>query len=121
MVIAFFSALNILILIQREMSIGERIKKLRKRLHYTQLQVQKGTGIPQSNLSEFETGKLTPQIKTLKRIAEFLGVSVSYLLGEEDVNLDKIRLNIQLNDELSEGGKAEILDFIEFVKQKEKK
>ncbi len=102
-------------------SIGEKIRKLRLEMNYTQKDIQQGTGIPQSNLSELERGRFTPQIKTLRKIADFLGINLSYLLDVDDTNLDDIRLNIRMNKELSEEGKNEILDFIDFVKQKEEK
>jgi transcriptional regulator with XRE-family HTH domain len=107
--------------VNERISIGEKIRKLRLEMNYTQKDIQQGTGIPQSNLSELERGRFTPQIKTLRKIADFLGINLSYLLDVDDTNLDDIRLNIRMNKELSEEGKNEILDFIDFVKQKEEK
>ncbi len=105
----------------KEKSIGEKIKKLRTELNYTQKDVQRGTGIPQSNLSELERGRFTPQIKTLKKLADFLGINLSFLLDVEESNLHDIKLNIRLNNELSKDSKKEILDFIDFVKMREEK
>ena len=97
--------------------IGQRIRVLRQKLNYTQIQVEKATGIPQSNLSEFENGKLIPTIQTLFKIAKFFGVSVAYLLGEGD--LEGLKVNVSLLSELSEDGKKQIQDFIDFVVQRE--
>lgn len=105
----------------KRVSIGEKIRKLRLEMNYTQKDIQRGTGIPQSNLSELERGRFTPQIKTLRKIADFLGINLSYLLDVDDTNLDDIRLNIRMNKELSDEGKNEILDFIDFVRQREEK
>ena len=102
-------------------SIGEKIRRLRLEMNYTQKDIQRGTGIPQSNLSELERGRFTPQLKTLRKLADFLGINLSYLLDVDDTNLDDIRLNIRMNRELSDEGKNEILDFIDFVKQREDK
>lgn len=101
-----------------EETIGNRIRTLRQRLNVTQSQVEKSTGIPQSNLSEFENGKLTPTIQTLSKIARFFDVSISYLLGES--NVDGVKMNVRMLDGLSEDGKKEIQDFIDFVMNKEK-
>ncbi|NLI40308.1 MAG: helix-turn-helix transcriptional regulator [Caldisericales bacterium] len=98
-------------------SIGQRIRVLRQKLNYTQTQVEKATGIPQSNLSEFENGKLVPTIQTLFKIARFFGVSIAYLVGEGD--LEGLKLNVRLLGELSEEGKKQIQDFIDFVVQRE--
>jgi len=107
--------------VNKRVSIGEKIRKLRLEMNYTQKDIQRGTGIPQSNLSELERGRFTPQIKTLRKIADFLGINLSYLLDVDDTNLDDIRLNIRMNKELSDEGKNEILDFIDFVRQREEK
>lgn len=106
------------ILDMAEETIGNRIRSLRQRLNVTQSQVEKATGIPQSNLSEFENGKLTPTIQTLSKIARFFDVSISYLLGES--NVDGVKMNVRMLDGLSEDGKKEIQDFIDFVMNKEK-
>ena len=50
----------------------------------TPYQVYKATGVAQSTLSDWKTGKSRPKAEKLVRIAAFLGVSVDYLLtGEE--------------------------------------
>ncbi len=104
-----------------EKTIGEKIRKLRIELNYTQKDIQKGTGIPQSNLSELERGRFTPQIKTLKKLADFLGINLSYLLDVDETSLDDIKLNIRMNSELNNSSKKEILDFIDFVKMREER
>ncbi len=103
-----------------EVNIGDRIRDLRQKLKFTQTDVAKGTGIPQSNLSEFETGKLQPKIETLVKIAHFFGMTVSQLIEDESNSLELVKLNIRMTDDLSEAGKKEILDFIDFVCKKEK-
>jgi transcriptional regulator with XRE-family HTH domain len=102
-----------------EQSIGDRIRELRQKLKYTQIDVAKGTGIPQSNLSEFETGKLHPTMVTLKKIAVFFGVSLAHLFGDEVGTIDNLKLNVRLTNQLSSSGKNEILDFIDMVWKKE--
>lgn len=102
-----------------EQSIGDRIRELRQKLKYTQVDVAKGTGIPQSNISEFETGKLHPTMVTLKKLAVFFGVSLSHLFGNETGSLDNLKLNVRMISQISAAGKKEILDFIDMVWKKE--
>jgi transcriptional regulator with XRE-family HTH domain len=102
-----------------ERSIGDRIRELRQKLKYTQSDVAKGTGIPQSNLSEFETGKLHPTMGSLKRLASFFGISLTHLLGEETDSIEKLKYNIRMTTQISDTGKREILDFIDFVYKRE--
>lgn len=61
--------------------IGERIRETRKRNHVTQLKLCKRLGIPQSNLSLYESDKVTPSLNVLVAISKEFGVTVDYLLG----------------------------------------
>ena len=49
----------------------------------TVYKVSKATGIAQSTFSDWKSGRSTPKADKLKKIAEFFGVSVSYLLDGE--------------------------------------
>ena len=50
----------------------------------TPYQFSKKAGVPQSSLSDWKCGKSTPKQDKLKKIADFFGVSVDYLMtGEE--------------------------------------
>ena len=50
----------------------------------TVYKVSKATGIAQSTFSDWKSGRSTPKADKLKKIAEFFGVSVSYLLGGDE-------------------------------------
>ena len=49
----------------------------------TVYKVSKATGIAQSTFSDWKSGRSPPKADKLKNIAEFFGVSVSYLLDDE--------------------------------------
>ena len=53
---------------------------LLKMHNLTVYKVSKATGIAQSTFSDWKSGRSTPKADKLKKIAEFFGVSVSYLL-----------------------------------------
>lgn len=63
------------------MTIGERIKTIRRQKGMTQKEVGDLCGMADSNIRAYELGKGTPKIETLQRIASALGVSVGQLLG----------------------------------------
>jgi transcriptional regulator with XRE-family HTH domain len=63
-------------------TLGIRIRKIRKRQGRTIQELADACGFTRSLLSQIETGKTTPPIATLTRIAHALGVPVSALLGE---------------------------------------
>lgn len=58
--------------------------KLMENAGETPYQVAKATGVSQSTLSDWKTGKSVPRNPTMKKIADHFGVSVSYLKGESE-------------------------------------
>jgi len=59
------------------MSLGTRIMQVRTQKGLTQRQISERTGIASSYLSRIENRRLEPRPKTLRKIAEALGVPVS--------------------------------------------
>ena len=65
----------------------------------TAYKVSKETGVSQSSLSDWKLGKITPKTDTLKKIADYFGVSVDYLMtGEEKEGGEKYYLNDETAD-----------------------
>ena len=55
--------------------------------------ISRGTGVSNMTLSDWKRGKSTPKYDYMKKIAQFLDVTVEYLTGEEDDNSEKYYLN----------------------------
>lgn len=68
------------------MGLGNKIKQLREKKGLTQVEMARLLSIQHSTISQWETGKRTPDYETLRRLAGFFGVTVSHLLGEDDPN-----------------------------------
>lgn len=64
------------------MSIGTRIMQIRTRQNLTQKTLSERTGIATSYLSRVENRRLEPRPKTLRKIAEALGVPVAEFFEE---------------------------------------
>lgn len=62
----------------------ENFDKLLKDFGVTRYQVSKATGVPQSSLSDWSKGKSKPKYENMKKLADYFGVSVDYLLGNSD-------------------------------------
>lgn len=60
------------------MTIGNKIKTLRKSRKMTQEEFAANVGISRSTLSCYEIGQRTPHLKTLQHIAELFGVGLDY-------------------------------------------
>lgn len=82
-------------------TVGNRIKKRRKALHLTQMEIKEKTGISSGNMSEIEQGNRLPAAATLVLLSEILECSIDYLLTgktPEQENLKKL-LNEPVTEE----------------------
>ncbi len=66
--------------------IGIRIKAARKSAHMGQAELGEAIGIGKSSISEWESGKRSPDIDKVKDIARALGVTPAYLMGWDDAS-----------------------------------
>lgn len=62
---------------------GEEIKYQRTKRNLTLQQVEKATGIHNSNLSRWEQGKISPNIDFCVILADYYGISLDELVGRE--------------------------------------
>lgn len=68
----------------RSEEIGKKIKNLRKKKNMTQQELAEKCGFTNSLLSKIESGQTGSAVATLSKIASALGVSLSWLLQEEE-------------------------------------
>ena len=72
------------------MSFGERLKTLRESKNLTQKELGKILGLEQSTISNYEIDTRFKNGDRLIKIADFFGVSIDYLLRDnDDYNEDK--------------------------------
>ena len=63
----------------------EVFEQLLQKHNITAYKVAKETGVTQTALSNWKSGRSTPTTKTLKKIADYFGVTVDYLMtGKEE-------------------------------------
>jgi len=65
------------------MTIGERVKWLRKQRGLTQAELAQFSGLSRTGLGDIERGKRVPKYDTLLKLSRGLGISVALLFGEE--------------------------------------
>lgn len=63
--------------------LGEKLKELRGKHGLTQATFAEIFNISSGTIAMWETGKRTPDIEMLNRIAEYFGVTLDYLVGNE--------------------------------------
>ena len=78
--------------------LGDKIKNLRKGMNLTQSQLCEKIGIAQSTLGMIEKNRTAPGRKTLIKIANFFGVTVDYLLTDDESKLNEKDKKIMLKD-----------------------
>ena len=62
----------------------ERFEQLLQKRGVTPYKVSKETGVTQTSLSNWKSGRNTPSAKTLQKLADYFGVTVGYLMGTEE-------------------------------------
>lgn len=77
------------------MSMGLRIKTLRKQAKLTQKQVADQLGMGSSNFGHIENDRVTPSSSDLQKIADILHTTTDYLLGRA---VEQNRPYYELND-----------------------
>lgn len=103
------------------MEFSERLKELRKKANFTQVEVAEKLGISQPAYASWERGVKKPTQENLVKIAQVLNVSVDYLVGnseEKSDELDNIELLFRMNskgltEEEKEIFKKELIEFME--------
>jgi transcriptional regulator with XRE-family HTH domain len=64
------------------MAIGERIREVRKERGWSQADLGKKIGTDSQYVSRYETGRITPSVDALVRLADVLEVSTDYLVRD---------------------------------------
>ena len=63
-----------------------RIKQLRKENRLTQVELADKLGVSVSTVAMWETGKRTPNFKTLNDMSDMFDRTIDYILGNSDDN-----------------------------------
>ena len=103
------------------MNIAIRLRELRKEKNMTQEELAKLINSTKANISKYETGKVEPNIETIRFFAEYFDVSIDYLLGDTNVRHHVDTLAFHTDGDLTDQEWEEVQNYIEFLKSKRKK
>ena len=97
------------------------IRKYRRKMGLTQVELAKLCNISQGALSGYETGRYEPDMATMHRLADFFGASLDDIFGvgteERETSLEMSQIEYALIGEirtLSEAEQKDILDYVKF-------
>lgn len=98
------------------MSLHDNMLLIRKKKGISQADLGKMIGTSGDVVGRYERGAITPSVDVVSKIADALEVSVDYLLGKTDMELDKQALK-RLEDisKLPEDNKKFVLNLIDMA------
>lgn len=76
------------------MTLGDRIKSMRKDLNMTQIILAKKAGLANTTLCDIEKNRLTPSIKALNRIVSALNTTLpEFFMGINSVDNESVQMS----------------------------
>jgi len=117
------------------MTMYEIYEKLRDAKGYTNADVGRATGVSTATLSQWKTGRYTPKMDKLEKIATFLHVPTEYLItgklpsldcdatkiAQYVIDNDTVRLIVEGVQGLNEREREWVLEAIQFINKKKQK
>ena len=95
------------------MTFGERLTQVRKRKNLSQAEIGKKIGINGNAYGRYERNDVRPTIEMATQLADTLVVSIDYLVGKIDIEVDKsIVEKLRLLDQLDEEEKNALIKII---------
>lgn len=107
------------------MTFGSRLKQLRLKKDWTQSQLGEKINVTKASISGYENDTRSPDKDTLVKLANLFGVSTDFLLGNDkfdippQVSAKQLTVAAHIDDDVSEEGMKEIMNFIDFIKQRD--
>ena len=66
------------------MTLGQKITTIRKEKKLSQIDIANAVGVSRDAVSKYERDDIIPSVEVAKKIARTLGVSLDYLVSEQD-------------------------------------
>ena len=96
------------------MNFGTKVIELRKEQKISQTALAEQLGIHKNVLGRYERDEVKPSIEIARKIADILDVSLDYLTGKNDVEIDKTTLQRVLEvSKFSEEDKEHVFSVID--------
>ncbi len=106
---------------ERNTGLGQRLRLLRKQRQLTSQEVASAVGTTQSHLCAIERGRtLNPRINLLLALSDYYGMTLSELVGQEDVDFSTLegkKIRQWYERDLPEQGQRIVLKFIEQLRE----
>ena len=100
-----------------------RLKEIRNKKNITQIRLSIAAEVSQETISAYESGKALPSAETLIKIADFLDVSIDYLLERTDnpivntIEKDEDKELLNIYHQMTKEQKNDIVTYAKIRKQ----
>lgn len=88
--------LNVILRKEITMTIGEKIRELREKKHWSQKQLAKKAGVSETYIKRYERGEVCPSNQTMYKLAKALGVDITVLIAAKYPIIDAENLKSAL-------------------------
>jgi transcriptional regulator with XRE-family HTH domain len=101
---------------------GEQLKTLLEERDMSQVELAQALHLGKSTVSQYISGTRTPDLATLKRIAEFFAVSLDFLLGQAEVRWPAVvrepdvELAVRRLMDLHPEDRKRLLDYMDYLR-----
>jgi len=100
---------------------GERLRVLLDERDMTQAELSRCLHLGKSTVSQYISGARTPDLSTARRIAEFLSVSLDYLLGRTEIRWPAVLKDPDIQTVVNRAGeltpvqRRKVLEYIDYL------
>ncbi len=99
----------------------KKLRELREKRGLTLDQVAEELGLRNQYVSNYELGKRRPDYETLKKFADFYGVTIDYILEREELNTNQEYLRVMKKAEKDGFTPSEIESALDFLRGRRKR
>lgn len=109
------------------MGLAKNIKRLRKKMKWSQTQLAEQIGAHLSHINRIETGKYNPSLDVVQKLAQAFNVTIDYLVSDTEEDFNEVRIEnknllekIKLIDSLDDDDKSALMRVIDSMLTKKK-
>jgi CheY-like chemotaxis protein/transcriptional regulator with XRE-family HTH domain len=106
------------------MDFAGNLKKLRKELKFSQQKLAEKLNVAQSTVGMWESGKRTPKLYEVSRMAKALNITIERLLSKHEQRIEVVKNEIYIDgekvEELGKEDVARLIDEIRSLREKKK-
>ncbi|MCL6581781.1 MAG: helix-turn-helix domain-containing protein [Firmicutes bacterium] len=102
--------------------LGRRLRALLDEREMSQADLARALHCGKSTVSQYISGARTPDVETLRRMAELFGVSLDYLLGRTElrwpslIKEPEVEVLVARAQDLTPEERRHVLDYIEYLR-----